>query len=451
VFIILTLGDSRVIGQTIVNTEKATTKEYNVAGNSPEAVKCRANTLSSRKAAIQITIDGKSIKSGDILTVKPGQKLLVGVEMIGGRRDYCKFPDTDADLAGVAEIISRGENGITYQMNGVKTEWKLMKEEPQFFTDKYLQIKTTANKPLTEITVKNDKFSQTFLKIAVKTNWQFTRNEEIKQEVNSAEETVYFQLAGGSDVWFQTQNIQASGIKNELVKEKLIDIQSAFDSIETNFYRLNFTALQQSNRNLQNMVSVLKSTIDEVKTGNPSYQAKILFIGLPSDNPYNDISVFSVIQSNWDTQEALVYDQKQQLGKLPAQSTNESKEELVKIITGFVNWQQKLTESTFKVLTRYIPDLKSEKVQLPENFYAIAKGKNVSDYSKELIEFNAFLDQRIQQIPDEIQKINSVQARLQAVKLFDGMLRSYVSSIYWAEWKNTRESELLTLSLKDNL
>jgi hypothetical protein len=450
-FFTFTLGWLKVSGQPISSTENVKNNEFSAISKSSETVKSVSVATTSRKAVIQITIDGKSFKSGDIITVKPGQKIMMGAEMVGGRRDYCKFPDTDNDIAGVAEILSRGENGISYQINGVKSEWKLINEDPQFTTDKFLQVKPASNKPTTEITITNDKFSQTFLKIAIKTSWVFTRNGETKLEVNSAEETVYFQLAGVSDVWFLTQNIQASGIKNDLVKEKLNDIQSAFDSIETNFYRLNFTALQQSNRNLQHMVSSLKSTIDEVKASNPSYQAKILFIGLPSDIPYNDISVFSVIQSNWDTLEAMLNDQKERLGKLPVQPTKESNEELVKIITGFVNWQQKLPESTLKVLTRYIPDLKSEKIQLPENFYAIAKGKIVSDYSKELIEYIAFLDQRIQQIPDEILKINSVQARLQAVKLFDGMLRSYVSSIYWADWKNTRESELLTLSLKDNL
>jgi len=75
----------------------------------------------------------------------------------------------------------------------------------------------------------------------------------------------------------------------------------------------------------------------------------------------------------------------------------------------------------------------------------------VINYTQALKDFSAFLDLRILQVQDEIQSINSTKARLQVVKLFDGMLRSYVSSIYWAEWKNTRETELLTLSQKDNL
>ena len=66
-----------------------------------------------RKPFIQVKIDGKPSKTGEILTVKPGQKLMVDVEMEGGRRDYCKFPDIYADITGAAQILSRGKDGIT--------------------------------------------------------------------------------------------------------------------------------------------------------------------------------------------------------------------------------------------------------------------------------------------------------------------------------------------------
>ncbi len=392
-----------------------------------------------RKPAIQIKVDGKPCRRGDVLTVKPGQKILIGVEMEGGRRDYCKFPDTYADIAGTAQILARGDNGITYQLNGDKAEWKLIKEEVLFTPDKYLQVKTTTNPSTAEITVSNEKFSQTFLKISSKASWQFTQGEKTTLEQNTAEETIYIKVAGVSDIWFSTQNIQASGIKNELVQEKLKDVQSACDSIETNFHRLNFAAVQQSIRNLQNVVNTLKSTIDEVTTSNPSYKTKVIFIGLPSDDPFNDISVLLAIKNSWVTMETMVNDQKLQLAKLPDQASKESKEELVKMISSYAVWQQKLPENSFNILTSYLPDLKAENIEMPANMLTIAKEKTVSNYLQTIIELNTFLDQRIQQVPDEIQQISSTQTRLQAVKLFDGMLRSYVSSIYWAEWKNTRE------------
>ncbi len=111
----------------------------------------------------------------------------------------------------------------------------------------------------------------------------------------------------------------------------------------------------------------------------------------------------------------------------------------MKIIAIYVDWQYRLPENTFIILSRYIPDLSAEKIQMPSNIHFIAEEKTVANYPQTVDNLNAFPDRRMLQLPDEIQKIKTAQTRLQAVRLFDGMLRSYISSIYWAEWKNTRE------------
>jgi len=393
----------------------------------------------ARKPFIQINIDGKSFKNGDILAVKPGQKLLMGVEFEGGRRDFCKFPDTYSDIAGTAQILSRGDNGLTYELNGTKAEWKLLKETFQFLPDDFIKANATANQSSTELIVSNVKFSQSVVKVNVKAVWQFSQSGQTKLEENTAEGTVYFKIAGASDVWYSSQNIQAGGIQNDIVQEKLVLVQSSCDSIEKNLFHLKFSAVQQAIRNLQSSVNALKSTIDEVKASNATYQTKVTFVGIPSDNPFKDIEVFSSSKASWDLLEPLVNDLKQQLGKLPGDPTKESKDELIKIISLYAGWQNKLPENIFQHLLLYIPEINVENMQLPKTLYSVAQQKAVPDYSQTVADFNAFLDQRIQQVPDEIQKISSTHSRLQAVRLFDGMLRSYFSSISWAEWKNTRE------------
>ena len=52
--------------------------------------------------------------------------------MEGGRRDFCKFPDAYADITGTAQILSRGDNGLTYMLNDKKAEWKLLSENVSF-------------------------------------------------------------------------------------------------------------------------------------------------------------------------------------------------------------------------------------------------------------------------------------------------------------------------------
>lgn len=391
-----------------------------------------------RKPFIQIKIDGKSIRNGDIVKVNPGQKLMIGVELEGGRRDFCNFPDTYADIAGTAQILSRGRNGLTYQLNGKKAEWKLQNEDIRFTSDDFVKVTSQANQSTAEISISNSKFSQSFVKITIKATWQFIQDGITTQEENLAEGMVYFRVAGTSDVWFTSQNIQASGIKNDLVQENLTSVQSACDSIEKDFYRLNFSAVQQAIRILQSKVDTLKSVIDKVKASNPSYQTKVVFIGLPSNQPYSHIDVLSAIISSWVFVEPLVNELKQQLGILPAQPTKESKDELSKIISQYIGWQNKLPENTFSVLTQYIPDINLENIKIPENIHIPDIEINIANYSQIFNDFNAFLNQRILNVPEEIQKINSTQARLQAVRIFDGMLRSYFSSINWAEWKSIR-------------
>lgn len=390
-----------------------------------------------RKPFIQITVDGKPSKNGDILTVKPGQKFLIKVDMEGGRRDFCKFPDTYADIAGSAQILSRGRDGISYQINGQNAVWKLLNEDIRFAADEFLQIKSNTSQSA-EITVSSLHFSQSYLKITGKTSWQFSQGGQLISEENTAEGTLYFKVEGESEVWFTSKNIEAKGIANEQVKEKLKATQLMCDSIERSFFRLNFSAVQQSIRDLQNSVNELKTAIDEVKTGNPSYKTVIVFKGLPSDDPFLDITAFSAIKPGWGSLETVVNNSKQQLAALPAQPTSQNNDQLIQIITGYLNWQNSLPENTFSEFSRYIPELDSENILMPVNIRTVAEVKSVTNYSQTISDLNTFLDQRILQIPEEIQKINAANTRLQTVKLFDGMLRGYFSSINWAEWKSTR-------------
>ncbi len=389
----------------------------------------------ARKPFLQIKVDGVAYKSGGILTVTSGQKLTVNVELEGGRRDFCKFPDTYADITGTAQILSRGNDGLSYELDGIKAEWKLLSQKFLFAGDEFVTVKSQADQSNAEITISSAKFSQSFVKVTAKATWQFIREGKTIEEENLAEGTVYFKIAGSSDVWFSSPNVQAGGMRNEGVEENLVAVQAQFDSIENHFYKMNFSAIQQSVKTLQTSVNEVKTTIDEVKKNNTSYKANFVFIGLPSDKPYQHISFLASIKTDWGELDPLLQDIKLQLGKLPAQSSKENQNELLRLIGKYADWQQKLPENTFKILPRYMPEITLETVQIPESL----RQKSIGDYSQSLKDYAAFVDRRIEQATVESQKISSTQSRLQAVRLFDGMLRSYFSSINWAEWKNTRE------------
>jgi len=392
-----------------------------------------------RKPFIQLTIDGHSVKNGEVFTVTPGQKLIVSAEISGGRRDFCNFPDVYADITETAQILSRGKDGITYVVNGKSFEWKLLNETVKFSGDHFIQLKSEPKQSTAEITFSKTPFSQSALKVSINATWQFRANDQTSQEENKAETTLYFKVAGTSDIWFSSHDVRANGIKNDQIQEKLLAVLAAGDTIENDLNKLNFSKVQQSIRNLQLAVSSVKSTVDEVKTGNPTYQTKITFIGVPSDHTFKTLDSFSLIKGNWAALETLPQNLKQQLAALPSTPNKESEDKLIKLLSEYLNWQIKLPENTFNILSLYISDFKMEDILLPGNLKAAVDKKSISNYNQTFSDFNAFLDKRIEQAPLEIQKINSTHTRLQAVRLFDNMLRSYYSSITWAEWQNTRE------------
>ena len=141
----------------------------------------------ARKPFIKMKVDGVLLKTGDILTVTNGQKLKLEVEIEGGRKDFCKFPDSYADIAGSAQILSRGENGLTYELNGKKAEWKLISENVQFTTDDFIKVVTSDNQHTPELIISNEKFSQSFIKINISAIWQFSDETTQGEEENVAE------------------------------------------------------------------------------------------------------------------------------------------------------------------------------------------------------------------------------------------------------------------------
>jgi len=392
----------------------------------------------ARKPFLHISVDGKPVKIGDIITVTPGQKITIAVDMEGGRRDFCKFPDTYSDITGKAQILSRGDDGLVYTIDGVRAEWQLKSQEFKFESDNLIKITSQPDKNTAEINVPNVSFSQSFVKAIVKITWQFTQDGKISREENVADGTVYIKLAGSSDEWFSSKNIRAKGIKNDQVLEKLNLVQADCDTIVKNIHRLNFASVQQSIRNVQASVTNLKTTIDEVKNSNPSYQTKITFIGLPSDDPYADIEAFNSVKTNWANLTSLTSDLSSEVTKLPAQEGNESKKNLLGLIERYNDWYVKLPEVDVTNLTDYIPEIKPDSINLMPNLASVAASKTVSDYTQTLNDFKAFLERRSRQVANETQLVNSVQSRLPAVRLFDGMLRSYFSSIVWADWESTR-------------
>jgi hypothetical protein len=393
----------------------------------------------ARKPFIKLKVDGTTIKSGDILTVTAGQKLKIEVDFEGGRRDFCKFPDTYADIAGTAQILSRGDKGISYILNDKNSEWKLLSEKYTFSGDEFVSVPEATSEPTTDVTVSGKKFNQTVVKVSVKAIWQFTDGESTREEENVAEGIIYLKLAGSSDVWFQTQNVRAGGLKNDAVAEKLAVVQADCDSVEKHLYALQFADVQQSIRDLQASISGAKAAIDGVKASNASFKVSVSFIGLPSDRPFADIAVLPAIKTTWATVQPFLEEQTTALSKLTDQGDASNRTQLVQIIQNYVDWQLKLPAKTIEILNNFLPTLHADSLNLPDNFRQYISTKTENNYAQIKNEFIAFIELRTKKASAENEAISNLNNRVQPIRLFDGMLRSYFNSISWAEWVNTRE------------
>lgn len=391
------------------------------------------------RSFVAIKIDGTSVKTGDVLTITNGQKLKIEVSLDGGRKDFCQFPATYFNPGEAPKILANGENGISYELNGKKSEWKLIGETIYFSGDNNIQINPQENKPLADLVISNQTFLQTFVKVVIKKSWLFSQDGINMREENVAEGVVYFTTPKSDQVWFQKSNVKASGRKDTLLRQKLLFVQEACDSIEHNMYDLNFQSIQQNIRKLQASVGEVKATIEAVKLNAPSSIIKVTFVGLPSDMPMNDIAPFAAIKSSWSTLESLLEEQKLAVERLGNDPATENKKELARQINIYSDWYSKLPAKMNELLAKYTPDIKEDNIKLPQNITLFGKEQPTPDYQKVLANFKEFLELRIKNVPDENRKISTVNTRIQAIRLFDGMLRSYFNSISWAEWLNTRE------------
>ncbi len=390
-----------------------------------------------RKPSVEVFINGKMYENGDEITVQKGEMLEVRVSQKGGRRDFVNYPDNYMKMTPDLQILKKGVNGLVYVNKGTKSEWRLLSEDAIFSSDEQLTIKENTS-AFNEVSVRvgGGDFSRTYLKINLNTVWQFTTGNEQKLEQNDSEAYIYLNVTGSTEIWFASKNIHVAGTKDEGIKEKLNFIQNNFDTIESNLIHFNYVQVQKDIRNLQSNVNLLSSYLQQLKSNNPAFRIEIHFVGLPSDRPINDLNVFERLQLEWSRLNTFI---QQEVAIMNDASTGNT-EKLKASMQKYLSWQYGLPENWIAVMELYLPQINSEKILVSPQLQALIEDNQESkDIGSSLELIKAFFNQRIENIDAETKQIVQTKNRLQAVKLFDGMLRSYISSINWAEWENTRE------------
>lgn len=389
-----------------------------------------------RKPSVEIFINGKMYQHGDELTVQKGQSLELKAVQKGGRRDLVNYPDNYLHFTPGLQISGRGPNGLIYTDQTGKKEWSLQAENASFTSDGNLSVsKKPTEQNTATILVGTDDFTRTYLQVKLNTIWQFRAGEEQKTERNESEAIIYLNVAGVTDTWFVSDNIHASGTKNQVLREKLVSVQNCFDSIESSLVKMDYAKVQRDIRELQVRINSLNSQIQELTQKDPAFKNRIRLVGLPSDRSVGDLGFFDRIQKEWTSMGSFI---SQEVTTGYGQVTNNS-QRIRSSVQKYIDWQINLPENWPNVIKTYIPLFEPEKVVAPTQLQELADNSARVITANEVESIQSFFSSREEDIPSEIQQIGIVKNKLQAVKLFDGMLRSFISSINWAEWENTRE------------
>ncbi len=395
-----------------------------------------------RKPFVEMSVNGEKFQDGGILEVDKGDLVKITISFEGGRRDYVKFPDSYADIPREARIISRNENLLVYQVQNEKHEWKLLNQELVVETDDKIKIrnqKTQANEHQIWMNVPTRRVDEPYLKFSLKSSWQYTEGTLIMQDEDKADAILHLKIKGKTDEWFVSQNIKVSGNEDTRLEEKFSKIQNCYDNIQEKIISKDFNSAQAEIRNLKSSVQQTDLLLKQIKNEDQTFFADVVFVGLPSDKPIEDISKLRELSNYWTELGPMLDLHRDNFYKLPSVPTNDDKEEVLVIAKAFDNWYHSLPKNGIDLLNTYIPDVNwDEKASIHYYLSFNPEHDRVNNVTRGHADLKDFLEQRSLDVPVEIQKINHTISRLQAARLFDGMLRGYISSINFSSWKDTR-------------
>ena len=393
-----------------------------------------------RKPFIHIHVGDKIYQDGDEVTVKKGEKLRIQVSQEGGRRDFVKFPDTYAFVPGASEILFRSDNRGVMTYQGRRIEWDLQEESAHYVSENTVKIQTEGTSGTSAvITIPSEHVTRTYLRISLKTIWKYTDGTRISREENNSEAIIYLNIAGAFDTWFVSQNIQAKGVHDSDVERALQAVQASCDTIQVRLMQRQFDVIQQEINTLKTRVDQAQSSIERAKAVNPAFKAEVSFLGLPSDLPLQYIEDFSILKGRWSDLYNLLVNSADVIDQIPLNPDNSHKPLVLRLSADYLEWQRTLPPGSLNLISRYLGGMSGHPIELPGNLSIMAREKTIGDIESAANEIIDFYTLRAEQVPSEVQEINNANIRLQAVKLYDGMLRSYFSSIDWAPWVNTRQ------------
>lgn len=286
-----------------------------------------------------------------------------------------------------------------------------------------------------------NKVEKTYIKVKISTHWNYDNGTTATTETDLAEATIYLHIQGNTNEWFATPNVKAAGNRDQVVEEKLNAIQGSYNKIESLLNNFEFTSIQPEIHNLRTIVGQLEDRVEYIVANEPNKHSDIFFIGLPSDQAVSDVGDFRTLATAWDELEKLVNDQHIRLDQLEESAEKVKLRDLLELIRPFTNWEDELPNQAESLLQDYAKDFNWENTSIRSFLAFDPNEERINNLEQSQTDFHRFLENRQENIEAEKQKINYALTRLQAVRIFDGMLMGFFSSLNFARWENTRNQD----------
>ncbi|MBF0118594.1 MAG: hypothetical protein HQK79_07140 [Desulfobacterales bacterium] len=407
-----------------------------------------------RKPFIVLNINNKTYNPSEEIKVRPGEKIIVKALLMGGRRDFCMFPQKYANIGKNTEITSEGENGMSFLINSgqFRGTWILAKERSIFKSDDSVKInmlKNTMNmENEAQIEIPSSGFSKIYFKVTSESSWHYVRvtpaGKKEEDETNKGENTFYFIIASEEGVWYQSANINVNGEENFSIRNRLDDVQKIFNIIEKKLSNKDYQGAKFYEESLKTAIYNLKSSIDAEKQKNPNLKAEVIFLGLPTDLSIYNANKIQALADKWKEMHLIAQGNVLKVNEILLNNQLLLSNNSIKsVFKNYLNWGTSIPSGAIDLITLYDPKCVLTPFDIPRkimDWYSEAE-KDASILQEQvqtikvLTALRKFYLDRMDNYIKESKEFHKIIDSLKPAKEIESSLKGYFLSLTWAKWK----------------
>jgi archaellum component FlaC len=407
-----------------------------------------------RKPFVEISINGQTYSPGQKASVRPGEKVKVTAILRGGKRDYCSMPEKYANIGANTQIVSKGEDGMFFTIQGggqFRGEWKLANETALFSSSEGVVVEPLQQQGVKQmeafVTLPKSGLGQTFLKVKVNALWKYQRTTPAgttnTEEANTGEDTFYLTLSGAADAWYSSENLVVSGTENFSVRNKLDQVQRFYKEIEAALKAKNFNGVQMQIDNLKSSLSSLKSEIERQKQDNKTFECNVSLLGSPTDLSMDHINKLQKMADLWKSQFSIAQENTLSINQILLKKQIGLTNNIMKsVIKNYIDWANPIPSDATDLISLYNPSQTLGFFVLPMKFLSWNEQaredatilKDQVNAIQMLTELRTFYQERTQKSVEERKLIVETQNSLLPVKAIDSQLKGYFSGLTWLKW-----------------